>query len=175
MNETSRHATGVAIEIMTALFSDPSSTAFALERLQAIKDEDGIPGYSAAVAGLLNLAAAAISELSRQSGVPELELLQRFALTVQGGSTQLSGSRQARALPGCPCAAGLSCSGVLLHRSPRSRSATSISLRRPSVLVARTTSGGLVMGLRAYTRPTSAAGHARQPGKSLSTSASSRA
>ena len=36
-----------------------------------------------------------------------------------------------------------------LHRKPLSRSAASISLRSPSVLVDRTTMGGLVMGLRA--------------------------
>ena len=75
-----------AIEIMTALYSEPGSKGFALERLQAIADESGSEGFGDMCAGLVNLAAQAISELSRQSGVPELELLQRFALTVQDES-----------------------------------------------------------------------------------------
>jgi hypothetical protein len=50
------------------------------------------------------------------------------------------------------------------HRSPRSRSASSMALRRPSGLMALTTMGGDDLGRRAYTTPASTPGQVSQPG-----------
>ena len=84
MNDPSiRQNLTVAIEIMTAMYSETSSADFAEQRLEAIQAERGNQGLNEAVAGLIYLADQAILELSRRTGVSELELLQRLALNVQ--------------------------------------------------------------------------------------------
>jgi hypothetical protein len=77
------HNLSLAIEIMTAQFSDTSDKSFASERLQRITDDEGQAGLMGAFAGVINLAGLAIDELSRQTNVPALELLQRLALNAR--------------------------------------------------------------------------------------------
>lgn len=72
----------MAIEVMTAMFTDTSDKSFAMERIKQITGEGGVRALGRLCLGLINLAGFAIDELSKQTQVPELELLQRFALTV---------------------------------------------------------------------------------------------
>jgi hypothetical protein len=78
-----RQNLSTAVEIVTALYAEPASTGFAAERIAAIGRERGLQGLADASAGLASLAALAISELSRQRGIPEPELLKRLGLTIQ--------------------------------------------------------------------------------------------
>ena len=55
----------VAIEILTAMYSDPRSVDFALERIEAIEDERGKQGIMEAFSGLLQLAVYGAAELGR--------------------------------------------------------------------------------------------------------------
>ncbi|HUY48115.1 MAG TPA: hypothetical protein VMV92_20700 [Streptosporangiaceae bacterium] len=54
-----------------------------MDRVKKISEEGGRPALGLLCGGLINLAGSAIAELSRQTGVPELELLQGLALNVQ--------------------------------------------------------------------------------------------
>ena len=78
-----KHNLAVAIEILTAMFSDPESVDFALDRIEAIEDERGKQGVMEAFSGLLQLAVYGAAELGRLTGRSELEVLQRFALNIQ--------------------------------------------------------------------------------------------
>jgi hypothetical protein len=80
-----RHNIGVAIEILTAMYSDPGSVDFALDRIEAIEKERGRQGIMEAFSGLLQLAVYGAAELGRLTGRTELEVLQRFALNIQAG------------------------------------------------------------------------------------------
>jgi hypothetical protein len=86
MDAEAHQATSMAIEVMTAMFADTRNKGFAMERVQKIKEEGGRPSLDLLTGGLMNLAGSAIAELSRQMQVPELELLQRLALNLQGES-----------------------------------------------------------------------------------------
>ena len=78
-----KHNLAVAIEILTAMFSDPESVDFALDRIEAIEDERGKQGVMEAFSGLLQQAVYGAAELGRLTGRSELEVLQRFALNIQ--------------------------------------------------------------------------------------------
>lgn len=78
-----RHNLAVAIEILTAMFSEPESVDFALDRIEAIENERGKQGIMEAFSGLLQLCVYGASELGRLTGRTELEVLQRFALNIQ--------------------------------------------------------------------------------------------
>jgi hypothetical protein len=80
-----RHNIAVAIEILTAMYSDPGSVDFALDRIEAIEAERGRQGIMEAFSGLLQLAVYGAAELGRLTGRTELEVLQRFALNIQVG------------------------------------------------------------------------------------------
>jgi hypothetical protein len=80
-----RHNIGVAIEILTAMYSDPGSVDFALDRIEAIEKERGRQGIMEAFSGLLQLAVYGAAELGRLTGRTELEVLQHFALNIQAG------------------------------------------------------------------------------------------
>jgi len=85
----------VAIEILTAMYSDPRSVDFALDRIEAIEDERGKQGIMEAFSGLLQLAVYGAAELGRLTGRTELEVLQRFALNIQSdGLPRLDGDGQ---------------------------------------------------------------------------------
>ena len=85
----------VAIEILTAMYSDPRSVDFALDRIEAIEDERGKQGIMEAFSGLLQLAVYGAAELGRLTGRTELEVLQRFALNIQSdGLPRLDGHGQ---------------------------------------------------------------------------------
>ena len=81
-----RRNLGVAIEILTAMYADPRSVDFALDRIQAIEDERGKEGIMEAFSGLLQLAVYGAAELGRLTGREPLEVLQRFALNIQSQS-----------------------------------------------------------------------------------------
>lgn len=81
-----RHNLAVAIEILTAMYSEPESVDFALDRIEAIEDERGKQGIMEAFSGLLQLAVYGAAELGRLTGRSELEVLQTFALNIQDES-----------------------------------------------------------------------------------------
>jgi hypothetical protein len=81
-----RHNLAVAIEILTAMYADPNSADFALDRIEAILDERGQQGIIEAFSGLLQLAVYGADELGRLTGREPLEVLQRFALNIQAES-----------------------------------------------------------------------------------------
>ncbi|HEY2505275.1 MAG TPA: hypothetical protein VGI58_02075 [Streptosporangiaceae bacterium] len=83
-----RHNLAVAIEILTAMFSEPESADFALDRIEAIENERGKQGIMEAFSGLLQLCVYGASELGRLTGRTELEVLQRFALNIQAQDGQ---------------------------------------------------------------------------------------
>jgi hypothetical protein len=78
-----RYNIGVAIEILTAMYSDPGSVDFALDRIEELEKERGKQGIMEAFSGLLQLAVYGAAELGRLTGRTELEVLQRFALNIQ--------------------------------------------------------------------------------------------
>jgi hypothetical protein len=78
-----RDATVMAIEVMTAMLADTGGKDFAMERVRKVSEEGGRPALDLLTGGLINLAGSAIAELSRQTKVPELELLQQLAMNVQ--------------------------------------------------------------------------------------------
>lgn len=78
-----RHNLAVAIEILTAMYSEPGSVDFALDRIEAIENERGKQGIMEAFSGLLQLAVYGAAELGRLTGREPLEVLQRFALNIQ--------------------------------------------------------------------------------------------
>jgi hypothetical protein len=84
-DESMRHNLSVAIEILTALYSDPGSVDFALDRIEAIEEERGKQGIMEAFSGLLQLAVYGAAELGRLTGRSELEVLQHFALNIAAG------------------------------------------------------------------------------------------
>jgi hypothetical protein len=67
-----RHNIGVAIEILTAMYSDPGSVDFALDRIEAIEKERGRQGIMEAFSGLLQLAVYGAAELGRLTGRTEI-------------------------------------------------------------------------------------------------------
>lgn len=83
-----QHNLAVAIEILTALYSEPGSVDFALDRIGAIENERGKKGIMEAFSGLLQLAVYGAAELGRLTGRTELEVLQRFALNMQSDRTE---------------------------------------------------------------------------------------
>jgi hypothetical protein len=78
-----RHNLAVAIEILTAMYSEPGNVSFALDRIEAIENERGKQGIMEAFSGLLQLAVYGAAELGRLTGRSELEVLQKFALNIQ--------------------------------------------------------------------------------------------
>jgi hypothetical protein len=78
-----RHNLAVAIEILTAMYSEPGSVDFALDRIEQIENERGKLGIMEAFSGLLQLAVYGAAELGRLTGREPLEVLQRFALNIQ--------------------------------------------------------------------------------------------
>ncbi len=78
-----KHNLAVAIEILTALYSEPDSVDFALERIESIENERGKQGIMEAFSGLLQLAVYGAAELGRLTGRTELEVLQHFAINIQ--------------------------------------------------------------------------------------------
>jgi hypothetical protein len=83
---STRHNLAVAIEILTAMYSDPGTVDFALERIEKIEDERGKQGIMEAFSGLLQIAVYGAAELGRLTGRTPLEVLQRFALNIQAGA-----------------------------------------------------------------------------------------
>jgi hypothetical protein len=81
-----RHNLAVAIEILTAMYAQPESVDFALDRIEAIENERGKQGIMEAFSGLLQLAVYGAAELGRLTGRQPLEVLQKFALNIQAGS-----------------------------------------------------------------------------------------
>jgi hypothetical protein len=86
-----RHNLAVAIEILTAMFSEPESADFALDRIEAIENDRGKQGIMEAFSGLLQLCVYGASELGRMTGRTELEVLQRFALNIQAQDSLRNG------------------------------------------------------------------------------------
>jgi hypothetical protein len=84
----------VAIEILTAMYADPSSVSFALDRIEAIEKERGKEGIMEAFSGLLQLATYGAAELGRLTGRTELEVLQTFALNIQDESWKPGGGER---------------------------------------------------------------------------------
>lgn len=82
-DEEYKRTTGLAIEIMTAMFAESGNTDFAMERLRAMVDERGEQAYKDACAGLINLAAMILLDVRQNTGTDELELLQRYGLAIQ--------------------------------------------------------------------------------------------
>jgi hypothetical protein len=76
----------VAIEILTAMYADPKSVSFALDRIEAIEEERGKEGIMEAFSGLLQLCTYGAAELGRLTGRTELQVLQNFALNIQDQS-----------------------------------------------------------------------------------------
>jgi hypothetical protein len=78
-----KRTTGLAIEIMTAMFAESGNTDFAMARLRAMVDERGEQAYEDACAGLINLAAMILLDVHQNTGTDELEQVQRYGLAVQ--------------------------------------------------------------------------------------------
>ena len=76
----------VAIEILTAMYADPKSVSFALDRIEAIEEDRGKQGIMEAFSGLLQLCTYGAAELGRLTGRTELQVLQKFALNIQDES-----------------------------------------------------------------------------------------
>jgi len=81
--DTRRHNLAMAIEILTAMYADPSSVDFAMERIEEIERGRGRKGLMEAFSGMIQLAVYGAAELGRLTGRTELEVLQRFALNIQ--------------------------------------------------------------------------------------------
>jgi hypothetical protein len=86
-----RHNLAVAIEILTAMYADPKSVDFALNRIEAIENERGKQGIMEAFSGLLQLAVYGANELGRLTGREPLEVLQKFALNIQAQAPPAGG------------------------------------------------------------------------------------
>jgi hypothetical protein len=81
--ETRKRNLAMAIEILTAMYADPASTEFALERIEEIEEGRGKQGLMEAFSGLIELAVYGAAELGRLTGRTPLEVLQNFALNLQ--------------------------------------------------------------------------------------------
>lgn len=81
--ETRKRNLAMAIEILTAMYADPSSTDFALERIEEIEGGRGKQGLMEVFSGLIELAVYGAAELGRLTGRTPLEVLQNFALNIQ--------------------------------------------------------------------------------------------
>jgi hypothetical protein len=80
--ENFRRTTGLAIEMLTALYDDPDSKRFSAERIAQLRDED-LPDLCV---GLLDVAVLALGDLSDETGTTPQEWLQDLALQVQSDS-----------------------------------------------------------------------------------------
>jgi hypothetical protein len=85
---STRRNLAVAIEILTAMYADPTSVSFALDRIEAIEEERGKEGIMEAFSGLLQLCTYGAAELGRLTGRTELQVLQTFALNIQDSSPE---------------------------------------------------------------------------------------
>ena len=81
--DTRKRNLAMAIEILTAMYADPSTTDFALARIEEIEEGRGKQGLMEAFSGLIELAVYGAAELGRLTGRTPLQVLQNFALNIQ--------------------------------------------------------------------------------------------